>query len=134
VTGPDADEPNDGITTGDLEVTQSRPPTARQPPIISAQVGFQQAWAAPLPPPQAFAQYDQVLPGTSERILQMAEKDLDSKIEQDRKVTDAAIEQSKTGQSIASVLALTALVAAIVFFGMGNDVAGGILLGCPWCS
>lgn len=61
----------------------------------------------------------------------MAEKDLDSRIELARKVTDATIEQSRTGQTIAAVLAIGAFAGGIVFFGVGNDVAGGVLFGMP---
>jgi len=125
--------------TRDLEqtpdVVDELPSPAKAGP---AEVGTQQlsfelseTWSAPLPPPQAFAQYDQILPGASERILKMAERDLDAKIEQDRKVTDAVINQSGIGLVVAATLATVALVASIVFFSLDNDIAGGILLGMP---
>ncbi len=95
------------------------------------QLSFGAAWQAPLPPPNAFAEYDRILPGASERILRMAEKDLDGKLEQDRKVTDAIIGQSKTGLWLAGGLAGGSLAASIGFLAVGDDIAGGILLGMP---
>ena len=50
------------------------------------------SWRAPLPPPNALARYNDVLPGAAERILQMAEKQQ----EQDHNAQMAAIDIERT--------------------------------------
>lgn len=61
----------------------------------------------------------------------MAEKDLEGKLEQDRKITDATIGQSRAGLFIAASLSVIALGASVGFFAVGDTIAGGILLGMP---
>jgi uncharacterized membrane protein len=92
---------------------------------------LEESWVAPLPPPAALAHYEDVLPGSSERILRMAEMEVESKVENRRKVTDATIEQSRLGLAMASLLAIVCVIAAIVFFALQNDIAGGAMFGIP---
>jgi len=44
---------------------------------------------------------------------------------------NAAVETGRTGQAAAILLAFVAVIAAIVFFALRNEVAGGILLSLP---
>lgn len=41
------------------------------------QVSQMEAWHGPLPPPESLKQYDVIVPGAAERILLMAEKEME---------------------------------------------------------
>lgn len=41
------------------------------------QVSQTEAWHGPLPPPESLKQYDVIVPGAAERILLMAEKEME---------------------------------------------------------
>ncbi len=82
-----------------------------------------EGWNAPMPPPALLRQYDEVVPGLAARIVGMTEKSITGHIDRDNRLADAEIEISKTGQSMAFVLTLIALVASIVLFAKGNTVA-----------
>ncbi len=84
-----------------------------------------------MPKPSDLAAYEQVLPGAAERIMAMAESAVTGRIDIDKKLADAEIEQARTGMSLAFILTLIALVAAIVFFAIGKPIAGGALLSMP---
>ena len=43
-------------------------------------------WEGPLPPPTALGQYDDILPGSAERIMRMAEAQASHRIEQERQI------------------------------------------------
>lgn len=84
----------------------------------------QRQWSGPLPPPAILYQYEQVQAGLAERIVAMAETAATGEIKTRDKLACAEIEQAKTGQSLAFVLTLIALGAAIYFFAVGNPIAG----------
>jgi len=108
--------------------------------IQAARVEVSQAWSGPLPPPDVLAQYEQLLPGTAERILVMAEKSVTGRIDDDAKSTDAEIEAAKRGLSFAMRLTSAMTLAALMFFVLGGTgigrtaawmTAGGICLSVP---
>ena len=61
----------------------------------------------------------------------MAEADTTHKAETERLLAQGEIEAEKQGISFAFFLALTCIVGSIVFFALGNPIAGGILLSLP---
>ncbi len=61
----------------------------------------------------------------------MAETAATGEIKTREKLACAEIEQAKTGQSLAFVLTLIALGAAIYFFAAKDPIAGGALLSFP---
>ncbi len=85
--------------------TQNNPADSQS--VISAQ------WQGPIPPPDALRQFDDVIPGSAERILRMAEIEQLSRLEFDKnnQVNDTAI--TKRGQWLGSLIALGAIAAAV---------------------
>jgi hypothetical protein len=72
-----------------------------------------------------------MVPDAPERIFRMAEaRTVDASKRLDRLV-DAEIAQAKSDRGLAALFLLVFTVASIVFFAIGNPVAGGILLGVP---
>jgi uncharacterized membrane protein len=78
-----------------------------------------------MPAPRILAQYDLVKPGLADQIVSMAETMATGDIKIRDKLADAEIERARSGQALAFVLTLVALGAAIWFFAIRNDVAGG---------
>ena len=76
----------------------------------SQQLVVQQAsvsHSGPLPTPQDFAGYNQILPGAAERILRMAEIEQAHRHEQEERIVTAAIRAGYIGQGIAGTLGIT---------------------------
>jgi len=82
-----------------------------------------------MPSPTILAQYEQLQPGLAERIVTMAETVATGDIKTREKLAGAEIERARTGQAVAVLLTLMFLGSAVGFFAVGDDIAGGILLG-----
>lgn len=98
-----------------------------QQEIISISSEFR----GPIPPSQFFAEYEQVLPGSGNRIIAMAENQAVHRMEMEKLAINAEIEDSKRersergrGQYLAFGVCATALVA-------GATVA---IYGQPWAG
>lgn len=85
----------------------------------------------PLPSARGLAEFEGFMPGLAERIVRITESQtVDVSAREDRLV-DAEIATGKAGQGWAIFLSVICILAAIVFFAMGNNIAGGALLGMP---
>lgn len=100
---------------------QSAPPPGGREVIATVQTS---SWVAPLPRPEIMAGYEQILPGSADRILAMAEKQAEHR---------QGLERSKlAGDQITQARAqwLTTGLVAIIFCGSigliayGKDIAG----------
>lgn len=65
------------------------PPNMGQSTIIAAQ-HHQQAWNAPVPPPEAAERFEKICPGSFERMLRMAEREQENQIELSQKQLEVA--------------------------------------------
>ncbi|AWK85055.1 DUF2335 domain-containing protein [Azospirillum thermophilum] len=83
----------------------------------------------PLPPPEQFSQYDHVLPGAADRILQMAESEQAHRIFWEQTAIRAETRSSFLGLCF-GFLALVVLVSAAVACAyLGKDALAGALIG-----
>lgn len=105
---------------------QNRPPVT---PIANEQakmrqVKFQAAqYCGPLPPPEMLRQYDDALPGAAERILVMAEKNNDHRIEMTHEAFAAERNERRLGQIFGLVIGLVTLALAAYFGFLGLSAA-----------
>lgn len=79
-----------------------------------------QTWQAPLPPPEALERFNQIVPGSAERILSMAEGHARDGWANNRFVRRSTI----LGQVFAFTLALVALVGGLTLIWTGRPTAG----------
>lgn len=88
-----------------------------------------QAMSGPLPPPALLNQYDQIVPGSAERILQMAEREQAHRIAVESSVLGEEAAQIKYGRRYA--FAVVVLVLGVVVFAIlkGAFVVAGVLGG-----
>lgn len=87
----------------------------------------QRSFSGPLPAPEDFETYERVLPGSTHRILLMAEKALTSRIDNERTIIESQTKQSSRGQILGFILALFFGVIALVLALKGHEVLAGII-------
>jgi len=77
------------------------------------------------------AEYQKLVPDAPERILRMAEASSVDEASRLDRVTEIEAEQAKSDRSSATAFLFLFFIAAVVFFALGNNFAGGVLLGVP---
>ena len=70
-------------------------------------------FSGPLPPPSMFREYENVLPGSAERILTMAEKEQEHRVTWENKALDTVIHQGNLGQWFGLLIAFLCIGGAV---------------------
>jgi uncharacterized membrane protein len=81
-------------------------------------------FSGPLPPPEALARYNEVIPGGAERILAMAERQSAHREALESKVVNANVSSQKMGSTYAFILSLVAIVGGVWLIHDGKSVTG----------
>jgi len=71
-----------------------------------------QVWNAPFPPPKAVSEYEQMLPGSWERFLTMAEESQAAQILTMRNAQEYCRRDTKRGHLLGAFLSMTVMAAA----------------------
>ena len=128
--GPDAkasqiesEDPLKGRELPPAEVLRSLPESVR------AAVAESAAFSGPLPPPTMYRGYNEMLPGSAERILRMAEKEQDSRIAWENEELRRASQYSHLGLWLGFLIAALALGTSGVLAMNGHDAVAGVI-GC----
>lgn len=95
--------------------------------IVSAMVEMRQTFSGPLPRPADFIAYKEVLSNAPERILLMAEKQQQHRIDSEERIIKADIRESIFGQVFAVLLVVLFLAAAVYLGINGHDWLAGIV-------
>ena len=115
-------------TAGNNDPSQNQPV---QPPADSSRglshvvVGAE--WQGPLPPPDTLALYDQILPGGADRLLTMAEKGHQHRMDQESaqlELEKAALESVNTAMANDAARGKWGLAAAVVIALLGMGIGG----------
>lgn len=72
-------------------------------------------FSGPIPPPESLARYEQIQPGSADRILKMAEKQQEHRMCLESKVIGSQVEQSKRGQLFGFIIVFVCVAVAIFF-------------------
>lgn len=98
--------------------------------LTAASVSSQ--WAGPLPPPEALARFDQVIPHGAERIFKMAEAEQAHRIACEKEALAATVAEAKRGQWLGAIISVASLAGALlsVWFGAHWSVSVA-LVGVP---
>lgn len=86
-----------------------------------------QSFSGPLPHPDTLRQFDEIVPGSAERIIKMAEEQSEHRKELEKKVIDSDIARSKWGQVLGFIIAIAGLGVSAIIGVYGNAIAGGII-------
>lgn len=87
----------------------------------------QRSFSGPLPAPEDFEAYERVLPGSTDRIIRMAEQSLDSRINNEKIIIETRLKQSGRGQILGFILALFFGIIALVLALKDHEVLAGII-------
>jgi uncharacterized membrane protein len=94
------------------------------------QIAVSEQFSGPMPHPRHLKEYDEILPGAAERILHMAERNLEHNASMDRQVVSAEVADRKLGMLLgAGIFALLILGAFAALFVSSNPVVPGLFLG-----
>lgn len=85
-------------------------------------------FSGPLPAPEDFAAYKNVVPDAPERILAMAEKQQQHRIDTERKIVDWNIKSGLLGQLLAAIIAIVCLLCCVYLGIHGHDVLAGSIV------
>jgi uncharacterized membrane protein len=88
------------------------------------------SYSGPLPPSSEFAQYEKALPGAAERILALAEKEVEHRHKADNKVIEKTFRFNNIGQMLSfilSVLSLGAVCLCVVLSQPGASIAPALI-------
>jgi len=97
-------------------------PTRRSEVQTSTTVFEASMWQGPLPPPQQLERFNEIVPGAADRLIRMAEKQQDHRIETEKLVIKSQLTQSGRGQIFGLVIGLSGMALA-AFLGY-LDMAG----------
>lgn len=94
------------------------------------QIVVSEQFSGPMPHPKHLREYESVLPGSAERILSMAERNLDSNVAIQTAVVKAEISDRKLGMWLgATLFALLIIGAFSALFVTDNPLVPGLFLG-----
>ncbi len=85
------------------------------------------SFSGPLPPPEDFAKYEEVLPGATDRILKMAEEQSEHRMYCEKKMVECNTSQSSRGQLIGALLVALCLIMSFVLGLYGHDELAKVL-------
>lgn len=83
----------------------------------------------PLPPAEEIKKYNEVIPNGAERIMQMAEKQIDHRIIMEKDYMKANNSDSRRGQLFAFIIAIICISASVYLGVNGQPWLGGVLGG-----
>lgn len=88
----------------------------------------------PLPAPATLEQYDKIVPGAAQRILAMAEKQVNHRIALEAQILPSREKQSSRGQMFAFIACLAMLAIAALAIVYNHPVVASIIFSCTLAS
>ena len=118
---PDNEETRSRQRSVPKEILDALPDKVRTSTIQEA------SFSGPLPPSAMFREYDEAMPGSANRLLELTENQQAHRHNWELTALHASISHTKRGQWFGFIVSMVALVAAIVLALMGRTVVGGIM-------
>jgi uncharacterized membrane protein len=115
------------LTEIDPKIFEGIPKQKKEQIIRSLVVTMHKTHIGPLPDPETLSEYSAIIPNGAERIMLMAEKQLDHRMKMENKVVGGQMLQSNIGQILAFLIGIAALVASAYCIVTGHEWSGSIL-------
>lgn len=96
--------------------------------IKVTQSGSSYRFSGPMPHPDLYEKYEEVLPGSADRLLTLTEKQAEHRTNWEIKALDASIKHADRGQFFGLIVALAAIGGAIYLGSQGQNIVGGFLV------
>ena len=119
-------------TTRQRQVTPV--PPASDPSARHALVEASYQFTGPIPSPQDLAQYEAIMPGLADRLIERFERQSEHRMALEREVTRADVRRANLGLTAGFTVALTSIGASAFLVAHGHDVAGTVLGGATIVS
>lgn len=105
---------------------QSKTPAKTKGSKEVARVSMQamSVYAGPIPPASELKKYEEVLPGSADRILKMAEKQSAHRQGMEERMLDNSIKSERIGQCLGFAVFTLAIIAGFVLILLGKDGIG----------
>jgi uncharacterized membrane protein len=94
---------------------------------VAVQQHSAEFFSGPLPHPDILKKFNEVVPGSAERIIKMAEDQSAHRKELEKKVIASDIYRSKWGQILGFIIAIMGLAVSAAVAIYGSAIAGGII-------
>lgn len=78
----------------------------------------------PIPPAEEIREWDEILPGSADRVLKMAEKEQRHRHEQEKRIVSYEYQWKKRGQLIGAIIGIIGMGGGIVLSYLGKDISG----------
>lgn len=111
----------------DPKIFDGIPKQKKQQIIRSLSVTMHKTHIGPLPDPDTLGEYSAIIPNGAERIMQMAEKQLEHRMKMENKVVSGQMSQSNIGQFLAFFIGIAALSASTYCIVNGFEWSGSII-------
>lgn len=101
---------------GPVNVIMNAVPESKKEEVKEALMVIRsETFSGPIPPPEALEKYEQIQPGAADRILKMAEKQMEHRMSLENRVIGGQVQQGKRGQIFGFVLVFVCVAVAIFF-------------------
>ena len=87
------------------------------------------SFSGPLPPPQVLAQYEKILPGSAEKIMDNAARQSQHRMDLENKVVHSDVSNSRLGLIFGLIMGLAGFTAAVLVARFGKETASSIIGG-----
>lgn len=97
--------------------------------IATRQEVLMSAYSGPIPPPEILEKYENLAPGTAEKLINQTLRQSEHRMNIENKVIDSKISDSKLGIILGFILGLVALIGSFYLISIGKDIVGvGVLI------
>ncbi|WP_278925353.1 DUF2335 domain-containing protein [Staphylococcus auricularis] len=124
----DNQNPSDDINVINKKIEESDNPDLIRD-IIASEVSLTKS--GPLPDPKDFEEYEEVLPGSADRIVKMAEKNQSHRIEIEKQEQEKYYESNNTitikGIVSSTIISVSGIMGSVVLGIFGNEWAAGLI-------
>lgn len=109
---------------------EEQKPVARQVlSRLTQQISLEQ-FIGPIPPPRIVREYEEILPGSADRILSMSEREQAYRHKQEGALVQNTVFMQRRALAAGFVLALIITTGSIILISLGRDLAGlGLIIG-----
>ncbi|MCE2488443.1 MAG: DUF2335 domain-containing protein [Anaerolineae bacterium] len=109
---------------GDIDDVEARP----EKQVTTTVTQVETRYSGPIPPPSALAKYEEIMPGSADRILRMAETQAQHRQSLESTVIASDVWTERAGLVAAGLLGAIILVGSIWLIGSGRDVEGFVII------